>query len=680
MIDPASAASAAAIWLAIAVCGWLAWPVARRLFPDATDQGYLAAKPLGWLFGSYAAWLAGIGGVPFWRFGWMVGLAALGLLCLAFLKRGTPLPPVRRLIASETGFIGLFILGVLVKAAAPDIHGLEKYMDFGFVNAALRAQAMPPSDMWWAGEPINYYYVGHVAAAWLIQLAHVPADHGFNLMLAVMFAFTGCLTYRIVEGPLRIVSSGIAVTCGVAAAALVTLGGNFHSVLYGPLRWLSPTTLPRDFYFSDSTRFIGFDPQGGDKGFTEMPGYGFAVGDLHAHVLNLPAAFLIALILTRIASAAAAGRGGRFVTLPEGAALAFLFALSAMTNSWDAVSYGLMMGWAGVVILLQPGGPRPGRLARLAAAAALVVVAAVVLASPFLLTFRQIASGLLWTDGGTPLWQLAIVYGHVALPCAALIALAFTPLRRDPRWAAGFILAATAVTLVVLPEIGYVRDIYGADHRRANTVFKLSFEAQPLGIMAGCILVGLLFQSRRWTAKAAGVLVALPLVAPISYVVYTRGDFLASLGSKPLTLDGLAFVSRDRPDDRPLLDWLREQPADRPILLAEAAGESFGETGRLSALSGVPALLGWKGHEWLWRGDYVPVWGRADRIAAFYRAKTFAEVCDFVRASHVTHVAVGTVERESYQGLDDSIFKQLGNEVARGGSSFIVEVGPACRG
>ena len=680
MIDPASAASAAAVWLAIAACGWLAWPFARRLFPDAADQGYLAAKPIGWLVGGYAAWLAGVAGVPFWRFGWIVGLLALGLLCLAFLKRVAPLPPLRRLVACETGFIGLFILGILVKAAAPDIHGLEKYMDFGFVNAALRAEAMPPADMWWAGEPINYYYVGHVTAAWLIQLARVPADHGFNLMLAVIFAFTGCLTYRIVEGPSRSVSSGIAVACGVAAAALVTLGGNFHSVFYGPFRALSPTTLPRDFYFSDSTRFIGFDPQGGDKGFTEMPGYGFAVGDLHAHVLNLPAAFLIALILTRIASAAATGRGGRFVTLVEGVALAFLFSQSAMTNSWDAVSYGLMMGWVGVVILLQPGGPRLGRVIRLGAVAFLVVLGAVVLASPFLATFRQIASGLRWTDGGTPLWQLAIVYGHVVLPCAALIALVFSPLNRDPRWAAGFVLAATAITLVALPEIGYVRDIYGADHRRANTVFKLSFEAQPLAIMAGCILVGLLLQARRWTAKAAGVLVALPLVAPISYVAYTRGDFLASLGSRSLTLDGFGFIDRDRRDDRPLLDWLRQQPAGRPVLLVEAAGESFGETGRFSALSGVPALLGWKGHEWLWRGDYVPVWERADRIAAFYRAKTLVEACDFVRANHVTHVAVGTVERESYQGLDVLILKQLGNEVARGGSSFIVEVGPACRG
>ena len=49
--------------------------------------------------------------------------------------------------------------------------------------------------------------------------------------------------------------------------------------------------------------------------------------------------------------------------------------------------------------------------------------------------------------------------------------------------------------------------------------------------------------------------------------------------------------------------WLRSQPADVDLLLVEAASHSYDNAGRLSAMTGVPAYLGWAGHEWLWRGD-----------------------------------------------------------------------------
>src|SRR5690606_8647496 len=138
------------------------------------------------------------------------------------------------------------------------------------------------------------------AAAWLIQLSRIPADHGFNVMLGLVFAFVASLSYRLVEEVLRDGNRRVAVLCGCIGALLVTVGGNFHSVLYGPLRAFSPTTYERGFYYPYSTRFVGFEPPTLDRGFTEMPAYGFAVGDLHAHILNLPTAFLLTLVLVRL--------------------------------------------------------------------------------------------------------------------------------------------------------------------------------------------------------------------------------------------------------------------------------------------------------------------------------------------------------------------------------------------
>ncbi len=672
MIDAASLGSLLAFWLTITACGLLAWPLAMLLLPADIDRGYLAAKPLGWLIGAYAAYIASVAGVPFSRFGWLVGLVALAGVFALTLRRPLRLPPLPRILVWETGFVFALLIGTLVKASTPDIQGLEKFMDFAFVNGALRTGTMPPLDPWWAGQPINYYYFGHVAAAWLIQVSRVPADHGFNLMMGALFAFVAMLGYRIVAGCLEAVSRRIAIVCGLVAATLVTFAGNGHSVLYGPLRALSPTTYTRGFFFPDSTRYIGFDPPVDDKAFTEMPAYGFAVGDLHAHVLNLATAFLTALLLTRLLHRAWTNpKVG--IGFADAAVLTLLFAISAMGNSWDAVSYGIMMGLVGLLLLIQRGRGWWPRL-QLVGWGAAIVAGAVVLALPFLLTFDPIGSYMVWFDGSTPPWQLGVLYAYALVPLAVLLVALLTPLRRDPRWIVGATIAATAVALVVLPEIAYVKDIYGLDLRRANTMFKFTFHAQPLMYLAGMVLVGILLQGRRALAALAALAVSIPLLAPLSYAGDIYGDRLMKLGSRTFSLNGLGFIDRERPEDRPLVDWLRAQPAGERILLLEAAGDSFTQAARLSAMSGVPTLVGWRGHEWLWRGDAGAVYTRSDEIARFYESASLADACRLILDYGVTHVAIGSIERELYTAMDPDLLSRLGTVVAGDGRSRLIAV------
>ena len=681
MLDAASLESVFQFWLAIGACGLLAWPLAARLLPGDGDLGYLAAKPLAWLIGSYAAWLATYAGVPFWRFGWLAGLAALVVLFVSCLRPLPALPRLPRILEWEVGFAAVLLVGVLIKGSAADIAGLEKFMDFGFVNAALRATSMPPPDPWWAGEPINYYYFGHVAAAWLIDLSRVPADHGFNLMIATLFAFAGTLSYRIVKGCLDGQSERIAMVCAAAAAALVTLGGNFHSVLYGPFREFSPTTYDRDFFYPDSTRFVGFDPPTDNKGFTEMPAYGFAVGDLHAHLLNLPAAFLILLIFARILQREMGLQPLGGVRPREIAALCLMFAISAMCNSWDAASYGLAMGLTGLALLLHARGrDRVPLFLRLCAAGAIIVVGAFVLASPFLLAFKPFASQLRWSDDRTPAWQLAVLYAHIVLPCLLLASGLLLPGRRDPRWKVAAVLAISATCLIALPEIAYVKDIYGEDHRRANTMFKLSFEAQPIAIMASMILIGLLLQNVRTALAALALLLAVPLLMTLCYGEIIYRDRLLPLNGKEFTLDGFRFIRRDRPGDLPLIDWLRAQAPGSQMLVLEAPGDSYTDKSRLSALSGVPTFVGWRGHEWLWRGDASAPYVRGDQVTAFYRSRSFEEVCAFTREHGITHVAVGSFEQEYLDDSGAKAIKKLGPVVVQSGNAMIVEVAAlACR-
>src|SRR6185312_124946 len=75
----------------------------------------------------------------------------------------------------EVMFFICLLVWSYVRATNPDIHGLEKYMDFGFVNSILRSTYFPPRDIWFTPFPINYYYFGHLITATLTKLSSIPS-------------------------------------------------------------------------------------------------------------------------------------------------------------------------------------------------------------------------------------------------------------------------------------------------------------------------------------------------------------------------------------------------------------------------------------------------------------------------------------------------------------------------
>ena len=63
------------------------------------------------------------------------------------------------------------------------------------------------------------------------------------------------------------------------------------------------------------------------------------------------------------------------------------------------------------------------------------------------------------------------------------------------------------------------------------------------------------------------------------------------------TLNGIQWVADHRPGDYAAIEWLRANALDDAIIL-EAPGDHYAAyqyTGRVSALTGLPTLLGWGG-------------------------------------------------------------------------------------
>jgi uncharacterized membrane protein len=484
--------------------------------------------------------------------------------------------------------------------------------------------------------------------------------------MASLFALTGLGLFHLGWELARRNGRRLATVAGGLTAALALYAGNLHSVVYTVLRPWSGSTKP-DYYYPDSTRFIGFDPPTDDKGFTEFVSYGFAVGDMHAHVLATPVAILVLIVLL---SAFRAGWSEPRAPKLQAAALGFVLGVGYMTNAWDLPIMGLVAALTAGALLVRHRSAGAAYFDSMAASAVLAGAIALSAVAPFISEFKSFAHGLAFVDNRTPLWQLALVYGHaaVAVVVLGLIWLA-SATWRDAERSFALILGVASFFLIAFPEVLRVVDIYGADHARANTMFKFSFRAQTLLQVVAVACIVHLAAGRRWALVPAYAL-SLPLIATFSYAAHTfrTPDGIGNL-------DGLGFLGAEAA----MVGFMHDLPLAPGEAILEAAGQSYTMAGRVSATSGKPTPLGWRNHEWLWRDDFDAARRREEDVGLAFTAEDMAPTCRVVARHSVRYLVIGEMERELYPALNVERLRRLGRPVFDDGAAMILAVDPgAC--
>ena len=71
-------------------------------------------------------------------------------------------------------------------------------------------------------------------------------------------------------------------------------------------------------------------------------------------------------------------------------------------------------------------------------------------------------------------------------------------------------------------------------------------------------------------------------------------------------LNAVTFLETDFPEDASAIRWLKENIEGAQVVL-EANGDSYTGYERVSATTGLPTILGWYVHEWLWRNNVEDV-------------------------------------------------------------------------
>lgn len=221
------------------------------------------------------------------------------------------------------------------------------------------------------------------------------------------------------------------------------------------------------------------------------------------------------------------------------------------------------------------------------------------------------------------------------------------------------LLILSGVVLTLSVEFLYLRDSFGA---RMNTIFKFYYQTWVmLGIASAYACWWVLHAARQTLpsglravfSASSTVLVLAGLVYPV-LATYSR---VQSFQAQP-SLDGTFYLAAGNPDDFAAIRWLRENAlpkaaannADIPVIL-EAPGKSYNFEGRISAFSGLPAVLGWSLHEGQWRGDYTQQGLREPDIATIYTTPDAALAIDLLHKWQVKYVILGGTERNYIQQI-----------------------------
>jgi len=296
-------------WLLYAGLATAGLPIAAVVFSRLRDRGAAFALPVALvvLFTS-VYW---IGRFTFGVLG--VALSVLVLLAVSayVYVRFDPEIAYRRFGEWLAVFTAAFLLVVAIRAVYPAIQpiGGEKFLDFGLLKTILRDTSLPPEDMWFAGEGVQYYYGGHLLSAALTILSGTAPRYAYNVALAGFFGTLVATAYGL-AGSIAASRGSSYRRGGLFGAFFVGIAGNLVAtlqVVLMPIPGGLKSFIAKRFangalevveltapFSRESGRFYWIPSRGIEGTITEFPLFAWLNGDLHAHMMSTPFLLLLA--------------------------------------------------------------------------------------------------------------------------------------------------------------------------------------------------------------------------------------------------------------------------------------------------------------------------------------------------------------------------------------------------
>jgi uncharacterized membrane protein len=570
-------------------------------------------------------------------------------------------------------YAGVLLLFYALRTDWPSVYwdndyahaGTEKFFNFSLLQAFVHGSGYPPENLWFAGQPIDYYVLLHALpglAAWGWRVLTGDGAAGgvlfvfSDVFLLVLgsFAISAWTQALLASGDPRLGRrAALTVSIGLGLGVLLSTSGLAVWRVFDAL-----TGGPEAPWWSLEREAVPYT-------YSQYPFYLLLQGDHHAfqRVFFMQVALFGAMALLLQARHFDRARATLVAVLAASVYLSHsgsvVLDLAVLGSACGVVACMRLWrrGWPGVSVLLANLGAT-GALAllltlpalwhhespaiawywvetRLASPLAGFLSAQ---AGPLAFFLAALGAGLVALRTGSParprpvsrrvvivtvtlIALLAVTRGGIAIAvsCAACT-LAFAPRRSEDGEdrTALVILGAAAFVVWIVPEllVGDFAQRGDNDWKRWNLAMRFWLEGYYLVPFLSVIAFGpalrAALEDRRFLRTLAGS--AMVLAATWSTVhVYSVGNRRLRTPDDP-GFDAKAFFVRDFPCDAAIAAELERIPA--PVRIAEICGTGeivagvpvdYGWAGRIAAFSGRPGICGWSRHVWQFsprvRGD-----------------------------------------------------------------------------
>ena len=270
--------------------------------------------------------------------------------------------------------------------------------------------------------------------------------------------------------------------------------------------------------------------------------------------------------------------------------------------------------------------------------------------------------------------------GLLTLLALLIPALAFLFRKSDPaeennptgiQPSAFILLVISLGTLLILaPDFFYLRDNFGY---RINTVFKFYYQAWILLSIAAAFTVAVMLHELRGLASILYTgLILIVIVMGLFYPVFSlpsKTDNFKASNPSQRTLDGSAYLAGFLPEDYQAFAFMKLL---EPGVVAEAVGGQYSEYARVATFTGMPAVLGWPGHESQWRDGSLQG-SRQNDIQTLYTTSDWTAAQEIINRYNIRYIYVGPLERSTYP-VNEEKFNLFLKPVYQQGNVTIYEV------
>ena len=591
---------------------------------------------------------------------------------------------ISNLLITEILFSVFFIFWTIIRSfTIPIDQYTEQFMNYGFMNVLMNTSYMPAEDIWFSGNNINYYYFGQYISAFLAKVSFLKVNEGYALILALISSFTFILPYSIVYNLgldlikdstkkwKKIIPYIIAIVSGLA----ICIGGTLYYPIY---KWFAPNH--DSYFYADPTRYIGYRPETNDKTITDIPAYSNVTRDLHAHYVDTTFVFTtLALLLQILFENKLPSNKKRLLHIPI-FILGIILGIQKMTNFWDFPIYLVII--SAILILntlikyeLSFKNILMGFLQILE-----LVAIEELITLPFTMDLYISATKVYFTHVTSPFYKLMVLWGFpIICYLINLIIIIFNLIKNNNSKFMDkikslkssdlyvLILGICAIGLVILPEIIYLKDIYGDEFKRANTMFKLTYQAYILfSISTTYIIIKNIFDNGIIVKKIfAGILLVIYLTT-FGYGINAIYSITHNQKTHNLA-NSEYYIKKNYPDDYEAIQWIKSNISKEKIILENADG-SYNPSGRIAVFTGNPTLLGWHGHQWIWRADKdysspEELNNRWSDVYTIYTTKDKSILKDLIKKYNISYIYIGNVELKSNRYLNLNLLLSIGNIV-----------------